>query len=240
MTRRQQTTGPVPHSPRHRRDWRTLWRRCICGLPAPCLDSRVPTAPLPFPPVPDSALRQLPAAGRSPSALEPTSHQPTTVQPTPPMIEAAHNRPTAPELSSPAIDSARNQPVAPQPSPAAGESERDHPHAPAAECGHNQPNTAPSSPSATEPGPDALGTSAPFPAASGSARRRDATSRRGIYRSRQARPDAESSPSSRGADTTPRSPHPESAIGRAGRLTPAQQHRVGQSSLFRRRQKHGR
>jgi hypothetical protein len=239
MTRRHQTTGSVPHSPRHRRNWRTLWRRCICGLPAPCIDSRVPTAPLPFPPLPDSALRQLPA-DRSPSALEPASNQPTTVQPAPPEIEPDHNRPTTPEPSSPAIDLARNQPIAPQPSPPAIEAIASQYASPATDSGQNQPNTPQSSPPATESERDALDTSLPIPPTSGSARRRETTSRHGIYRSRHARPDAESSPSNRGTDTTPRSPHPESTIGRAGRLTPAQQHRVGQSSLFRRRQNHGR
>lgn len=33
---------PVPLAPRHRRDWRTWWRRCTCGLPWPCPDRRLP------------------------------------------------------------------------------------------------------------------------------------------------------------------------------------------------------
>jgi hypothetical protein len=49
MTRCRTTTGQVPHSPGHRRDWRTLWRRCRCGLPAPCVDRLVPSPPMPYP-----------------------------------------------------------------------------------------------------------------------------------------------------------------------------------------------
>ena len=45
--RRQQ---PVPHEPAHTRVWRSLWRRCSCGLPAPCVDRLVPAPRLPFPP----------------------------------------------------------------------------------------------------------------------------------------------------------------------------------------------
>jgi hypothetical protein len=50
MTRRRQTSQPVPLTPTHRRDWRTLWRRCTCGLTSPCVDRRVPAKPRPFPP----------------------------------------------------------------------------------------------------------------------------------------------------------------------------------------------
>jgi hypothetical protein len=35
------TIEPVPISPAHRRNWRRLWRRCSCGLPAPCVDRRL-------------------------------------------------------------------------------------------------------------------------------------------------------------------------------------------------------
>jgi len=50
MTSSRRSTEPVPLSPAHRRTWRTLWRRCSCGLPAPCVDRLVPAPPLPFPP----------------------------------------------------------------------------------------------------------------------------------------------------------------------------------------------
>jgi len=50
MTRRRQTTPPVPLAPRHRRTWRSLWRRCACGLAAPCVDSLVQPPIPPFPP----------------------------------------------------------------------------------------------------------------------------------------------------------------------------------------------
>jgi hypothetical protein len=47
MTTRRRTT-PVPVGPIHRRLWRTLWRRCSCGLPAPCIDRRLPAPAPPF------------------------------------------------------------------------------------------------------------------------------------------------------------------------------------------------
>jgi hypothetical protein len=52
MTRRRQTPEPVPLTPSHRRTWRTFWRRCSCGLPAPCIDRAVPAKPRPYPPRP--------------------------------------------------------------------------------------------------------------------------------------------------------------------------------------------
>ncbi len=62
MTRRHATTALVPVEPQHRRTWQSLWRRCSCGLPAPCIDRLVPAPPLPFPPRPTGA-RPRPAAG---------------------------------------------------------------------------------------------------------------------------------------------------------------------------------
>ena len=50
MTRRRQTSKPVPLAPTHRRDWRSLWRRCTCGLTCPCVDRLAPAKPRPFPP----------------------------------------------------------------------------------------------------------------------------------------------------------------------------------------------
>ena len=63
MTRSRPTTEPVPHHPRHRRDWHTFWRRCICGLPAPCIDRVPPSPPPPYPPR-DSPLPEGPELGR--------------------------------------------------------------------------------------------------------------------------------------------------------------------------------
>ncbi|GIE80229.1 hypothetical protein Aph02nite_61790 [Actinoplanes philippinensis] len=57
MPSSRRPSDPVPHHPNHRRDWRTLWRRCICGLPAPCIDRFPPPPPPPYPrpeyPAPD-------------------------------------------------------------------------------------------------------------------------------------------------------------------------------------------
>jgi hypothetical protein len=47
---RKRRLEPVPHEPSHRRTWRSLWRRCSCGLPAPCVDRLVPAPRLPYPP----------------------------------------------------------------------------------------------------------------------------------------------------------------------------------------------
>jgi hypothetical protein len=47
---RKRRPDRVPYGPAHKRQWRTLWRRCSCGLPAPCVDRLVPAPRLPFPP----------------------------------------------------------------------------------------------------------------------------------------------------------------------------------------------
>ncbi|MGI5215684.1 hypothetical protein [Plantactinospora sp. CA-290183] len=39
---------PVPYAPRHRRDWRRLWRYCRCGHRWRCPDSRVPPTSPPY------------------------------------------------------------------------------------------------------------------------------------------------------------------------------------------------
>lgn len=49
MTRRRPTGAPILFGPAHRRDWRRLWRRCTCGLAAPCIDRRVPATEFPIP-----------------------------------------------------------------------------------------------------------------------------------------------------------------------------------------------
>ena len=48
MTISRKPTPPVPWAPAHRRSWRTLWRRCSCGLTEPCVD-RVTTPADPVP-----------------------------------------------------------------------------------------------------------------------------------------------------------------------------------------------
>ena len=52
MTRRRRSTQPVPLTLNHRATWRTLWRRCICGLPTPCIDKLTPPPQPPYPPRP--------------------------------------------------------------------------------------------------------------------------------------------------------------------------------------------
>ncbi len=61
---------PVPVNPAHRRTWRTLWRRCSCGLPAPCVDARAP-GPDPTRPPADTRPRTEPPA-EAESAASPT------------------------------------------------------------------------------------------------------------------------------------------------------------------------
>ncbi|WDZ86494.1 hypothetical protein [Micromonospora cathayae] len=56
---------PVPLAPRHRRDWRTCWRRCSCGLPWPCPDRH---APVPVEPATPAAGPAYPMPGGVPAA----------------------------------------------------------------------------------------------------------------------------------------------------------------------------
>ncbi len=66
MTSRRRTTTPVPMSPIHRRSWRSLWRRCSCGLKEPCIDRLttsalyLPTDQPPSPPVQDATSAPIP------------------------------------------------------------------------------------------------------------------------------------------------------------------------------------
>jgi hypothetical protein len=75
---RKRRLEPVPHEPSHRRVWRSLWRRCSCGLPAPCVDRLVPAPQLPFPQNSASPPHRS-AWFSSPQAPEPEEahHQPT-------------------------------------------------------------------------------------------------------------------------------------------------------------------
>ena len=111
MTSSRRSTLPVPLSPAHRRTWRTLWRRCSCGLPAPCADRLVPAPPLPFPPrnpTPAHRSHRPPALRRSvpPNpTLATTDHQAPPARP----VEASRPWPTGPVPSdaSPARFSGR-------------------------------------------------------------------------------------------------------------------------------------
>ena len=69
MTTRRRTTGPVPMSPIHRRSWRSLWRRCTCGLKEPCID-RLTTAAL-----------YLPTDQKPPPPPEPPTTRPPEIPP---------------------------------------------------------------------------------------------------------------------------------------------------------------
>jgi hypothetical protein len=75
MTTPTGPVDPVPITPAHRRTWQTLWRRCSCGLPAPCVDRRTavpPTAARTSPPVPPFAgAESRPAPPSPPSAAFP-------------------------------------------------------------------------------------------------------------------------------------------------------------------------
>lgn len=50
MTTPLEPVDPVPVTPTHRRTWKTLWRRCSCGLTAPCVDRRPAPRPAATPP----------------------------------------------------------------------------------------------------------------------------------------------------------------------------------------------
>ena len=93
MTSSRRSTEPVPLSPAHLRTWRTLWRRCSCGLPAPCVDRLVPAPPLPFPPRDTTPAHrsQRPPIPRRSVPVNPTL--PTTDHQAPPARPAAPSRP---------------------------------------------------------------------------------------------------------------------------------------------------
>ncbi|KHD73176.1 hypothetical protein MB27_36755 [Actinoplanes utahensis] len=93
----------MPFHPRHRRDWRTLWRRCICGLPAPCIDRIPPSPPPPYPPR-DSPLPEGPELGRR--GLYRSRHARLDAAPRPPP------RPVPPTIPAPP-----SSPVPPRPLP---------------------------------------------------------------------------------------------------------------------------
>jgi hypothetical protein len=79
MTRRRRSTLPVPVTPAHRRTWRSLWRRCSCGLAAPCVDRLAPAPARPYPPRPGKH-RASAAGSAAPSRTDPamtTSRPPT-------------------------------------------------------------------------------------------------------------------------------------------------------------------
>jgi hypothetical protein len=47
MNTSRETISQVPLAPLHSRSWRTLWRRCSCGLPEPCVDRATSSIPVP-------------------------------------------------------------------------------------------------------------------------------------------------------------------------------------------------
>ncbi|MBB4760378.1 hypothetical protein BJ971_000934 [Actinoplanes digitatis] len=100
---RRRCQRPVPHGPSHRRMWRSLWRRCSCGLPAPCVDRLVPAPPLPYPPNTAS-----PADGRPIASGTARPSMPTSARI--PAPRASPIRPAQPGYDSAAI--ARVSPIA--------------------------------------------------------------------------------------------------------------------------------
>ncbi len=108
MTRRRQTTQLVPVEPAHRRTWKSLWRRCSCGLPTPCVDRLLPPTPLPFPPRAPArrpALTALPPRGRAaltsllpsrPSPGAPHPRQSSASQPSIPLPQRRRPSPPPP------------------------------------------------------------------------------------------------------------------------------------------------
>jgi len=73
MTTHHRPIPPVPVTPAHRRSWRTLWRRCSCGLAEPCVDRLTMSRPLPVVPAPltpsSSGTPQAPFRSAPPSSL---------------------------------------------------------------------------------------------------------------------------------------------------------------------------
>ncbi|SCL14542.1 DivIVA domain-containing protein [Micromonospora inyonensis] len=81
---------PVPLAPRHRRDWRTWWRRCTCGLAWPCPDRRLPVPVESAPDGPLPAADVVRAAGparggcRAPVGTRARACRPSPPAPVPP------------------------------------------------------------------------------------------------------------------------------------------------------------
>ena len=93
MTRRRQTIPPVPLGPAHRRTWQSFWRRCSCGLAAPCIDSLVPATPFPFPPRGDTRPPAIPSPPRPDPVAQRRCNQATTPIP-PGMVSLRHGSPS--------------------------------------------------------------------------------------------------------------------------------------------------
>ncbi len=262
MPRRRTPIPPVPDSPRHRRDWRTLWRRCICGLSAPCVDSRVPARQpgLRQRPPDDPPTDPLPPSGSyltsgSP-AFSPPPVRPAVPPPVPPSGAAPHrpspDRPPphrVPRQRQPQQEPSPHPPAAPLTTPF-----RTPPGTPfftpparpfpAPPTGPSPTPTAPTSAPPAPltgplPSPPAEPPAAPpaeppaAPPAAPPSGIDPPGSRRGLYRSRHAEPDDESRSAGRPPDPPPRSPRPELNAGRAGNLTPAQRHRANEGSPSR-------
>ena len=87
MTTDPRPIPPVPIAPAHRRSWRTLWRRCSCGLAEPCVDRLTMSRPLPTQSSPAEFETSSPANPHGPSlpALRPAhpADPPTLRLPTP-------------------------------------------------------------------------------------------------------------------------------------------------------------
>ena len=96
--RRRRRFEPVPHEPSHRRLWQSWWRRCSCGLRAPCVDRLVPAPRLPFPPAQNE---------RSAPVTDPKRGGDTRDFSTPNVASAPHHQASRPAGASTAHDIAR-------------------------------------------------------------------------------------------------------------------------------------
>ncbi len=215
MTRCRSTSGHVPVSPRHRRDWRTLWRRCRCGLPAPCVDRLVPAPPRPYPPRGEAPERSTPPAHSDKVPPDPRKPRLAAV-PRQRQASTAHNaRPH--DSPGPAIPHSPGSASPHSPGSAS-------PHSPgsalrhsrgsasthglesgtSARCG-GEPDGSTSARDGNEPGSDA-----------------EKEARPGLDSIRAGTPDERSV----GRASVPRPRHAEANVGRAGNLTPGQRQRT--------------
>lgn len=85
MTTHPRPEPPVPIAPAHRRSWRTLWRRCSCGLTEPCVDRITTSLPTSDRAArPSAAPTAEPVAARSESASgSAAARSAATIQPRP-------------------------------------------------------------------------------------------------------------------------------------------------------------
>jgi len=204
MTRSHRSPSPVPLQPTHRRNWRTFWRRCTCGLTAPCVDRIVPPKERPFPPRGTAV-----AIGRA--SCRTNSPQRAQAGSTSRPDTGSWFGPNRPHQSAGALETARA--TTHSPSPTRPESRRR-----SGASSRPQTGSRADSSGALAESRLAQPIRAPYPMSAGS------------HDPMKLRDNRVESRSAAGVPQTrcrSNAPAPTTQVGRAGHLTPAQAHRAG-------------